>query len=315
MNALRASVTPRLLLVAGLALTPLLVLGGPDQFVPRSWRAFWDLGHALLFLLLVSGVLSVWSGWRRRPFVTAFAALALTLLLAVSIEWLQGFVGRDRSVEDLWISVCGAIFGLLYSPALSALLRPGLVRPVRALVTSGLLIVLSLPAASALLDEWRARDDFPVLSDFTSVLELDRWDGAGGRSRVGAVAGVHSGAMLVRVEPAEAGGIHLRYFPRDWSAYRTLVIRINNDGPPIAMTCRLNDVAHDLQTPHENSDHYEESFTLQTGWQEVRLDLETAATSLSSRRMDLASMNGLTCLWTNLDRPLILELDRVWLTR
>ncbi len=216
--------------------------------------------------------------------------LPAAVIVAALIEYLQGFVGREQSVQDVLISAAGAWLGLaagFQSPQATPRTVVGLV----SIAAMGYVLPAPLRAFH---DEWRARKEFPLLSSFRSDRELSRWQLSGSVTRVPAAAD-HDGALILNLEPQREASFHLAHAPRDWSAYRALNLRVSLVGPETTLTCRLNDLAHDLAVPHENSDHFEESFTLHPGWQDVELDLTRAASGLATRRMDLDEINGLTC--------------------
>jgi hypothetical protein len=240
--------------------------------------------------------------------VAGAAALA-TIVLAVGIEGLQDFVGRERSLSDVWLSLAGTGLALAQRfPVASG--SSG--RRTGQLTVSGVIMGMALwPLGLALFDESRARRDFPTLSGFTSKLELSRWEGGARVSWVAPEPGEHDGAMAVETAPGR-NGLHSRYFPRDWSGYRRLSMRVRNNGTQLALICRISDLEHSLRTPHDPADHFEARFEVDGGWQELSIDLPAAAASLSDRRMDLEQMNSLTCNVHPREQAASLVLD--WVT-
>lgn len=294
-------------LVLTALLSPFLFIGDPGRFPSRSTDALWDLGHVALFAFAVLALLR----WRRPTQPLGLGAmvaiLSLAVTLAIGIELLQGFVGRSQSAGDVLLSAAGAWFGLW---AGSGFLRGHRAAVPAALVSIVIAAAAATPATLAFVDEAAARRSFPVLADFTSDRELSRWRLIGFDARVPASDG-HNGALALTARAQGGSSFHLAYAPRDWSAFTALEIRLRLDGPGQPFVCRLNDLAHDLATPHENSDHYEEIFSLVPGWQTVSLELERAAAGLATRRMNLAEINGLTCFLRDAPSETTLLVDHV----
>lgn len=309
-----ASTTGRAWLLATLGLIPFLFVGGPGPFASRSASAAWDVGHAVIMFAAVIGVWGVFDRLHARPRAFAVLALAGSVGAGGAIEFLQGFVGREQAVWDIVVGLSGAALALLWTsfgvrraPLLSTGVRVG------AAVIIGLANLT--PTGLALADESRARRDFPVLAEFRDRLELTRWEGLDPGALLPREPGSHDGALRLRAEAGEGVSLHLRYMPRDWRGYREVRMRVHYSGEATLLRCRLNDLTHDLRIPHQASDHYEGAFPLDTGWQDLAIDLGVAAASLATRTMDLHEMNGLTCFLPSTAGRQELLIDRVGLSR
>lgn len=299
----------RAALAAGILIFPLLFLGDLAAFVSRSLNGAWNLGHLVLFFVLTIGLIGQSPLARLRPFQRAALGLVIAAAVAVAIEWLQGFIGRSQSVGDVLLSLAGTALALLVSPwwtpdATSRALHPGRVALAAALLTASV-----LPTAISLWDEAQARAALPELAGFSSRLEMTRLNFTGAYARVPVQGEPDNWALQLRAEPGSSAWWVLLYFPGDWSSYRTLTMRVRLDGHPLSLQCVLNDRAHDLAVPHEDSDHYSERFQLQPGWQELRIDLTHAAASLAKRRMEMAEIAGFRCGTSDATAPSSLLLD------
>ncbi|MFM7272914.1 MAG: VanZ family protein, partial [Gammaproteobacteria bacterium] len=172
----------------------LLFVGGPDAQSTRSLRQGWQFGHVLLFFVAARLALPF---FRRRFGAGASVALVLlaAALLGALVEWLQGFVGREVSWADVRLDVIGAALG---STAVGAG-RARWILPAFALVL--LTWLDALPLGRALLDEYRARRDFPVLASWASDLELGRMQPAAGMRREHAPERPGERALRVLLQP------------------------------------------------------------------------------------------------------------------
>jgi VanZ family protein len=144
-----------MLLALSVVLAPLLFVGGPSGFTARSVQLGWSLGHGILFFCLSAGLTDhIPETVRTRSAKYALFSLGATIILAALVEWLQGFVGRQRSVEDVLISLAGTAVALLVTgPTQTGSRR---VRPGRALLAAGIVSAACAPTGVALWDEARA---------------------------------------------------------------------------------------------------------------------------------------------------------------
>ncbi len=304
-----AAVDRRLPLIAAvlaLLAVPWLVLGGPDDFAPRSWRIAWNLGHVVLFACLVmaaGGVLRPAS-----PRLAALQALALLVVLglaAMAIEVVQHAIGRDRSWRDVHLSLAGAGLGLLLTPLWWRML-PRVAAALLGLGVAAVLLFWSLqPLAVALYDEWQARRAFPVLADFTTPFELDRWTGWSQR-RIEIREG--KPAMRVDLSPGRYPGITLEHFPKDWRGYQTLELALYAP-TPFELTCRINDQRHDTRFDHR--DRYNASYPIFAGRNQIRIGLNGVRQAPEGREMDMHQIDELQCFVGDLDHQLTFWVESV----
>ncbi|MEN8140235.1 MAG: VanZ family protein [Thermodesulfobacteriota bacterium] len=272
-----------------LLLFPFFFLAGPSYHSPRSLLALWNLGHLLFFLALVLFLASR----RQEKKLTWSWSLTILLLatgLGLVIELIQGQIdGRVASLPDLARNSGGAILGL-FLLAWPQQIRQ---RPALALGAGAIIVTSLLPVAAALVDEYRARRDFPLLSSFESSLELSRWEGDGQIERVKSPVSAGEYALAIRLTTAKYSGLNLHHFPRDWREMATLRLTINNQqATPMEITSRIHDMEHAIgEQPYH--DRYNRRWTLEPGWNEISIDLARVAAAPAGRRMDMAHIRGL----------------------
>jgi VanZ family protein len=285
----------------GLALLSLLLILGSDEALPsRAFRAFWNLGHVGYFAL-IAGLLLQWPGLRRQaPWRQWLLVLLATLLIGGTIEILQ--IGTRRSADwmDLLRDFAGSLLVLAFHPGLQggrALLRKGL-----RLLVLALLLWEALPFGRALVNTVATRQQFPVLADFSTPFELDRWSGGADRRIVEA-----EGRRLLELtlRPGAYSGVSLQDFPADWSGYGSLVIELEQPSPePLRLTLRIHDRLHETG-PHayDYSDRFNRSFVLEQGRQRLRIPLQQIRKAPSRRLMDLRALMDLSMFAMDLPRP------------
>ena len=258
------------LLVAG---TVLLFLGGPDYFSSRSFRHFWDVGHIVYFALL-AGLLARWRFISLMQVAGQWMAiLSVTLVAGVSIELLQYGTTRTPDPGDVLRDLTGSLLVLVFGTG-GALLQPRTWRNCLQFSVLLLLLVQFVPLARSLIDEAIASRQFPLLSDFDTPFEIDRWGGAPGLSVVSMPAISESRLLKVPLTTARYSGIRLDYFNGDWTSARILRIRVYNpDSNPLQITCRIHDIQH-THGNQEFDDRFNRGFILGTGWNQLEIDLK-----------------------------------------
>jgi hypothetical protein len=215
-----------------------------------------------------------------------------------AIEWLQSFVGRESSWDDVRLDLTGAALafaGLGREP------KARLVAASLAALAFGALIWLNVrPFAIAVVDEYRARRDFPVLADFSTSLETGRWSSKYPMQVTDAPEGITGKALRIQLQPARYSGFSLKYFPGDWRGYRYLNFRIHYSAvQPADLTCRVHDTAHD----NRYEDRFNSKFGLVSGWNSIRIALADIEQAPVSRVLDLTQVAEVGCFLGNLVQP------------
>ena len=291
----------------------LLFLGGPDYYSSRSYKHCWDIGHIIYFALF-AGLFARWRFIAAMSVAGQWATtLLVSLLLGACIELAQYDTARTPDIADVLRDLTGSLVALSFGP-------PGLrlqpVRLRRALQVSVfmLLVIQLVPIARSLIDEAIARRQYPVLSDFETAFEVDRWVGSAGRS-IQAMPSISPGNLLkLSLGTDRYSGAELKYFDGDWSSFRTLDFRLYNpDEEPLKITCRIHDLRH-LDGKEEYEDRFNRRYLLRKGWNDIEVDLEEVKESPAGRRMDMSNIRGLGLFVTSLPAPRVVYLDNVRLS-
>ena len=287
-----------------------LFAGGPGYRSPRSLCAAWDLGHIVAFSLW-SYLLVTWRALRETSPARQWGiVLAFCLVAGTATEGIQFLLGGDASIGDLLRDMAGGVIALSwFSPSSKVL--PERVRRAARTVAATLLLVACLPLAAALSDEGIARLQFPVLSDFETPFEADRWDG-GARFSVDCSVARHGKASLrVDMDTSLYSGVALVYFPRDWRGYHILILEALNPSPEeIDITCRIHDLRHE-EGEQRYEDRFNKVFRLRPGWNHFRVDLEEVARAPAGRTLDLGTIRAVGIFATRLPTPRTIFLDHI----
>lgn len=284
-------------------LLPLLFYPWDNRYFSRSLMAFWDLGHVGLF----AGV--VFTGLYYRQRLTQLSlvrrlvlAIAFALLAGGLIEAIQFYLGRDASFYDMSLDVLGAVLAVSWYPKHDFYRYPA--SAVLRWLCVGVVLACLIPTARYLYDEYSARQDFPVLADFDSPLQVTRFGGN---------TGLEWDDRSLRVYLTTGyyySGFALKYFPRDWTGYGEVVLDVQNPGEDIIkLTCRIHDLSHN----EAYSDRYNRQFRLPPGEQEIRIDLADVRAAPKSRPMDMKHIGALGCFTTKLASPAVLIIQSIYL--
>ena len=292
---------------------PLFFVGGPGFYSPRSSVAFWDLGHVGYF-----GLLTLWlAAWSpvQRPGLSGLARLALLTLLpflaGLAVEVLQFFVrGRSAGLGDLGRDLVGIVLALAFFPWPQAERWKQVLRALRVLALA-LLLLAVWPFLRAMLDEDRARRDFPVLADFETKDELSRWYHANQFRLDDQIVRHGRHSARIQLSTARISGVTLLHFPSDWRGFQWLLFSVYNPlTRPLELHCRLNDAQH-RRTRSPYSDRFNTRFMLQPGWNDLRISLDEAAAAPKGRRMNMAQIAGFALFVVQQEKAMALRLDNV----
>ena len=307
----------KMISVLGLVLClgfPFFFWGGPGYHSVRSFKAAWDLGHILFFALatgfaiLLARQRGVKTGWQ---FI--FALVALGGAGGILIEVAQLAVG-GRSVDfwDVYRDLLGILIGLI-----SWRILPGSLCLRRIfLFVCGLLFFISIgPLAMALVDEYLADRQFPVLADFETPFEENRFVPAGHVQRSAMYARSGRYSLHVRLTTATYSGVSLFYFPHNWEGYEKLHFSVYNpSGDKLVLHCRIHDIWH-KDHGMLYRDRFHQAFHLEKGWNDCLVSLASVRQAPAGREMDMKAIESFGLFVVRQDHSRVLYLDHIFLSR
>lgn len=293
----------------------LFFVDGPGDEAARSFKAFWDLGHIIVFALwsylLLKGV-KVLAGLKFLK--QAALLLVFAVIMGSLIELLQGRFHRTPSIEDVVRDIIGTLMALAFLAPQRVALSKNVLRSFQ--ISTALLVIGALfPFAGAITDEYIARKSFPLLSNFESPFEMSRWECRPGCSIVKGVAPDGGNSLKVPLATTLYSGVSLRYFPRDWRGFSFLNFNIfNESNEPLKITCKIHDREHRVRG-YKYNDRYNKSLTLTPGWNMVTIPLSDVASAPKERKMDLAEIRNVGFFVTRLKKEMNVYMDDLALTK
>ncbi len=298
-----------------LALFPFFFLAGPGYGSTRSFQCFWDLGHILFFALFVYFLLSFSKRLSRKTFWRQFLWIILiTIVMGAAIEMAQAGLNRTPSGSDMLRNIGGSLLALFFLNPSRQLISREKLKTLQMLTLLSIVFFL-YPFLVALTDEWIARKDFPVLSDFETPMEASRWNGGAEIEISRDVAQSSRSSLKVLLNTSKYSGTFLEYFPRNWQGFSVLSFEVYNpSSEPLQITCRVHDREHTRGIQYF-SDRFSKRYLLKKGWNTVLIDLEEVANAPKSRRMDMGEIYALGIFATQLPKPRVIYLDNVRLLK
>lgn len=270
----------------------LLFFAKLDALSPRSWKAAWDLAHIPLFIFFGFTIYIFKPGLQDKRFYTQALLLVLVgVLLGVTIEFLQTFVKRQISFQDVMRDILGVVIALLLFSK-----RIKLVSIYIRLCLFGavgiVLIATSWKFIVASWDEYKAYRQFPTLSDFENERERDRWSGDAVYEIVDDVYMDGRSSLKVSPRTRRNSSVELKYFPNNWLGYHALIIHVFNPAAePFPLAISIHD-EQNRQNGYAYDDRYVKQFTVLSGWNEIRILIDDLLRAPKRRHMDITHMRG-----------------------
>lgn len=228
-------ITGHLQIVTILAL--LLVMVAFFVPLPNEYRAVWfsrlqDTLHAPVFAFVAVCLRLLF----RRPLLQT---MATGCGVAVFIEVIQAGVGRSMSMTDVAYDGFGLAAAFL-ALRLWETQERWIARCCRVTLVILFLLTPLVLESPVLIDAWRAARDFPLLADFNSSGEIQRWYHSGITMRRVNVDGQWRGEIHNGSSQAYGSAI-LCPVIGDWSGYDRVCCEFSFTGPPMQILISARD--------------------------------------------------------------------------
>jgi len=298
-----------------LILSLLLFVGGPDSHSNRIIKDIWDTGHVALFGLLMYLLLGTPRLKSRKPWIHFCFTTLLCITAGIAIEAAQLIVGRSFEPHDLSSNLLGGYLGFMLYVAVDKTGR----NKVRLLMVPLILLILFVtfrPVYISTIDTFVMEKQFPVLCDYETAHELARWDTN--------LATLHYDshhvrqgrrAMRIEFQPGKYPDITLQTFHKNWQGCKTLQFSVySTHDSTIPVNLKVYDSMH-IYNGYAFEDRFNSTLTLNPGWNDFTVPMDRIASAPHDRPMDLSEIASFSLFLSNLDRPLILYLDDLRLSR
>ena len=294
--------------------TVFLFFGGPGYYSPRSFKYLWDIGHIVFFSALSTLILLDLSTLKKMSFLRQCVAIVLmTIILGILIELIQAGTKRTVDILDIIRNLIGTFVAISFLAPANKTVPKSYLRTLQVL-TIFMAILAVLPFAKAAADELLAQMQFPVLSDFETPFEIDRWSGSAKLSIDDEIHFHGKSSLKVVLKTSNYSGASLKYFPGNWVNYKHLHLNIFNPlNEPLKIKCRIHDRRH-AEGNQAYNDRFNKSLVLLKGWNQIVIPLEQVENAPKTRKLDLRRVQQLSVYVYRLPHPRVIYIDKISLT-
>lgn len=236
--------------------------------------------------------------------------LLLSLVLGSLIEWSQAAFDRTFSLKDMAMDVIGSLAAVAFLSPTRIVPSRNLLR-ITQIIICFLVLLLTYPLVIVLVDQVVARMQFPVLSNFETPFEINRWGGSALIAIDENTVREGKASLKVQLTPARYSGTSLNHFPANWHGHDYLHISIFNPSlEPLKVTLRINDKEH-FSNGQFYSDRFNRQFILSSGWNNIDIAIDDIRNAPKNRAMNIRAIGNLGIFTVNLKTPKLIYIDDV----
>ncbi|MBI1425086.1 MAG: hypothetical protein GC149_16690 [Gammaproteobacteria bacterium] len=260
----------------------------------RTWSEINNTGHIGAFLIIWLYLFNLFPRFTRLSTTQLFVVvIGSTLVAAELIEIVQGWIGRDDELQDVWDSGVGAMLAIAFCSIQVRSLSLWQRAAWRTLALSGL-VAVPWSIWSNLADEAFLHRQFPVLTDFSTPFELTRWDRNAAAIQIRKNPGTGQKSLAIEFRPAEYSTVTLQYFYPDWQGYKELILDVTNpESSDLPVVLRAHDILH-KRHHYEMNDRFNRRLVIKPGHQIISVALEEIRKAPATRQMDMRHMEDLS---------------------
>jgi len=295
-----------LLIIAALPFFFIDIGPGPKSAVVQLY----GLAHFFFFAVVAWWLSGVFSASHHTIYQQIGLIMLIVFLGGGTIELIQPFFGRDAGWRDLGIDVLGGLFGIAFwVPGRYQIQRPVLIGIQAAVVLLAVAVFYS-PAAT-IWDMVQAARQFPVLGDFETRLEANRW-WSGVIAEGIARRGTHALEVDLGLDREKKyPGTTLRRSFGDWRGYTTFAFSIYvPDEHPLPLTVSIRDRAH-FDRGGEYHDRFNRRFDLRPGWNDAAIPIADIQNAPLERKLELDDLSEVVIFTVDPPAPRRMYLDYV----
>ncbi len=306
-----------LILIGTLIMGVLLFASIPIDSSSRLFQSVWNTGHLFLFACVIGLLISQTRLYRLSHLNMLMLSLGVAVSLGALIEFLQYFVSRSVSVDDVYLDVLGAFLGFLWIQfTLPAERKPW---PKLLVILLGFVCVALtfIPVINVLKVNAQLEQNLPGIADFETDESLGLWIKRGIEQfqRDSTIYREGSSSARVEFKISEYPDITLEVLHPDWVAYRYLNLSIYNDqNDTLNLVIKIYDRAHSKRG-YQHNDRFNQALELKPGWNDVRIKLLDVYNSPAQRKMDLSDIMGISLFLINPPTQKTIHLDNIYLSK
>lgn len=299
-----------------------MVVFSPAPGTTRWIRTLHNSAHAPIFGCIAVLMLMI---LRTQPRIRSLAAPAqylisftASIVLGVATEIVQGFTGRDASLDDAIHDVLGAasFLALFYVFDPRSQGRSPRTRAAAFSIACALLAFVASPIVRSAVEYRRRDQSFPVLADFSR--DFDRYfighratflEHASLPAELAARGGERALRVIFLDDPYP--GIKFMETPGDWTGYSTLSFDVTNStATQLELVVRIDDAYHNEQY----EDRFNKTFRLPPRTRRVlRIPLSEVRAGPTKRELDMRHIDSMVLFRGETLSAEEMYLSRAWL--
>ena len=175
-----------------------------------------------------------------------------------------------------------------------------------------LLGIALYPLARGALDELIAMHNFPLLCDFETPFEVDRWKNDELLVVQEGIARHGDHSLKVRLTTDTYSGPAFAYFPGNWQGFNTLFISIFCPvAEKLELICSIQDKEHNKQY----TDRFNRRFVLEKGWNDLTIPLTDIENAPKGRLLNMEQVDNLRLFVVRQEKERVIYIDHLYLGR
>jgi len=275
----------------------LLFWGAPDYYSHRIAKLMWENGHIAFFALITPFVL------RRVPRYNIFSQLALSftyaVLLGTFIEFIQSYIGRDASIQDIYRGALGAVSCNLF---LLIKKRSNQSKPLVIIFFFSLLPIIyeQKSLINAIVLELEMYEDFPALASFNSKNSISNWSGQELEIQQDNTINKNATLKATLLANAQYSTLTLKHFLKNWNEFKVLEIELFLVSKEAIELCfKITDLEHNIKNK-DFTNRFNLCKKIQPKLNKIKINLVDIKNAPLTREFNLYEVSEITLFSKNL---------------
>lgn len=255
----------------------------------QELKELWNLGHFVLFLFItyptfISNKLNQYSLAIRISLITI-----VTVIVASSVEFIQAFLNRNASIEDIYISICGSITSVFLFTQ---------VKPIQRCLGS---VLFALAGTIIFLYSVvlfiHSKIDYPIKLGISKPNEMSYVSGRATRQY-----NEETGEITVIFNTDVYSSIKFTNIMNDWSEFKQLNINLTNfENRPFRIRFSIHDKKH-VNSGLDYQDRYSKRIHINPGQQNIIIKINDIKNGPLNREMDVNKIQQLQLFTKHADQ-------------
>ncbi|GAB1259774.1 VanZ family protein [Aurantivibrio plasticivorans] len=281
--------------------TPLLFLRPKIHEPTGIWDEIWNLGHIPFFAIISYFVCLL---IRLNTWAKLLGYTLAVLVVSIVIEFIQANIGRSASLIDVGMNLTGAMLVIFWLAA------PNVFTWIGRILASAMLITVMGKTSLDIVDILKVVKQMPVIANFETELEFDRWRGRVNKSVEHATEGAQSGRFRLRARRFTTFELSKIY--SDWRGYKSIQFDIFNPYQSnLILLFHIQDNLFDREL--WNSDRFRTELVIKPGQNQYTFALSEVIKAPKNRELDISDVKNIRFTSPRLSEEKYIYIDNIHL--